>query len=90
MDGIDHVMGDDGRRDACDGLRMARVQRKPMKSRNQRSEEEGRERAVSRMRRRRASDGRRRRVTKRDKGAYETTIQGHNTTPCKGKVTNRE
>ena len=51
MDGIDHVMSDDGRRDACDGLRMARVQRKPMKSRNQRSEEEGRERAVSKMQR---------------------------------------
>ena len=64
MDGIDLVMSDDGRLDACDGLRKARGLRRSMKSRNQRSEEEGRERAVSRMRRMTVSDGKRRRVTR--------------------------
>ena len=90
MDSIDHVMSDDGCLDACGGLRIARGLRMSMKSMKQWSEEEERERAVSTMRRMMVSDSRRRRVTKRDKGAYETTIQGHSTTPCKGKVTNRE
>ena len=78
MDSIDHVMSDDGRLDACGGLRIARGLRKSMKSLKQRSEEEERERererAVSTMRQMMVSDSRRRRVTKQDKGAYETTI----------------
>ena len=51
MDSIDHVMSDDGCLDACGGLRIARGLRKSMKSMKQRSEEQGRERVVSRMRR---------------------------------------
>ena len=51
MDSIDPVMSNDGRLDACGGLRIARGLRMSMKSMKQRSEEQGRERVVSRMRR---------------------------------------